>query len=424
MRLNEEIVMISMRKNILSLVVLSALSVVPVSSMNLLQPYNVLLRPGYNAKHCFQISMYAETSVADRGYANCRVNPLQIWNRTQDALSMLDGFNAATPIGQKRIEVDAEDDGVRGHFCVTGKLETPFAGAAVVRSFFRNNLALSAYLPFYVMRLRNVCWRDLTGTASDDDLRVRDYLTDHLFENVYELGDGLSLGNWKRQGVGDLTFMIDWFNDFEQRKPLLKNVRINWWLGLTLPTGLRQDEDKIMAVPFGTDGSVALPFGLGLDLSFVFNARVGFDVQLIHTFGNTRTRRIQTAQNQTEFLFLQKASVYKDYGLNQQFSLYGQLYKLFKGASLMLAYQFTKQGDTSIALKCETLFSNAIANASENLKDWTLHQIFIRGDYDFGAHLNDDVPVVPRLELYARIPFNGKRAVANTMLGANFAIDF
>lgn len=416
--------MISMRTNILRFFVVSVCCVSSAWSMNLLQPYNILLRPEYNALHRFQASVYAETSVADCAFNQCRVNPLQLWNSTQNSIAMLDGFDFETAIGQKRIEVDAEDDGIRGHFCVNGKLETPFAGAAVLRTFFQETWSFSAYLPFYFMRLRNVCWHDHTGIVSDDDLRVRDFLTDDLFDTVFELGNGLCLGDWKRQGIGDLTLMLDWFNDFEQSKPLLKNVRINWWLGLTMPTGLRQDEDKILALPFGTDGSVALPFGVGLDLRFAFYVNAGFDVQLIHTFGNTRIRRIQTAQNQTDLLFLQKACVYKDYGLNQQFSLYGQLHRFARGASLMLAYQFTKQGDTSIALKCETRFSNTIANASESLKDWTLHQVFIRADYDFGAHLRDESPLVPRLELYARIPFNGKRMVANTMLGMTIAVDF
>lgn len=393
--------------------------------MNLLRPYDSLIRPMYTHNYPWQASVWAEFGISDKGYNsdNHTTNVLRIWNDDQNALAMLDGFDDESTIGQKRIQIDASDDGVRGHFCVDADLKNRFSGMLAMRSFFKDTWSVSAYLPLYSMELEHVCFVDQTKDTTAQDLRVKDLLTDDFFANVCELGDGYDLSGWQRTGVGDLTLMLEWFYNFVQAKPMLKNVRVNWRLGVGLPTGLRQDEDKLFALPFGYDGAFSLPFGVGLDLHSAFYVRAGFDVQLTHVFGNTRTRRIKTSQNQTDLLLLQKQEVYKDFGLTQQFNLYAQLYRIFKGFSFMLGYQFLKHGADQIALCPGANFSGAVANSAEHLKEWTLHQLVVRADYEAGVHM-DDPSFYPRISLFAQIPFNGKRVAATRNLGLTFSLDF
>ncbi len=394
--------------------------------MNILRPYDTLIRPAYTNDYRFQVDLYAQGGVADKGYNadGCSTNALRIWSGDQDALAMLDGFPSSSTVGQKRIAVDANDDGVRGHFCVDGDLRTKFSGAVGLRAFFKEAFSISAYLPFYVMELDNVCWSDQTKSVSDEDERVKSLLTNDFFANVRSLGDGLDLGGWKRHGIGDITVLGEWFHDFPQPKELLKNVRINLRAGLNLPTGLREDEDKILAVPFGTDGALGLPFGLGLDLRYVFYLRAGVDVQLTHVFGNTRMRRVRTNENQTDFLLLEKMNVYKDFGLTQQFNLYVQIHKLIKQSSLLVGYQFIKHGTDELSLCSNPNFSSVVANGAEHLKDKTIHQIIVRADYDIGGHFGDHPSVYPRVSLYARFPFKGKRVAVTTDIGLTLSLDF
>ncbi len=393
--------------------------------MNLLRPYDSLIRPMYNNDHRWQVSLWAETGISDKAFNcdNCRVNALRIWNCDQDSLAMLDGFSDESVIGQKRIEIDANDDGIRGNFLVEGNLKNRFSGMIGARAFFKDTWSVSAYLPIYAMELDNVCWVDQTKNVSDEDARVKDLLTDNFFTNVESLGNGLDLTGWKRSGVGDLTVLLEWFRDFPQAKPMLKNVRVNWRAGLGIPTGLRQDPDRVFAIPFGYDGAFSLPFGLGLDLHFAFYLRAGFDVQLTHVFGNTRLRRIKTSDDQTDLLLLEKMEVYKDFGLTQQFNLYAQLYKVFKGFSCLIGYQFIKHGKDEIALCAGSDFSAATANNAEHLKEWTMHQIVVRADYDIGSHF-DEPPIYPRLSLFAQLPFNGKRVAVTSNIGLTLAFDF
>ncbi len=416
--------MITIKKQILLFFVVWG-SVQQMYGMNMLRPYDTLIRPAYTHNYPFQFSLFAQVGFADKAYNDdsCS-NALRIWNCDQNALTMLDGFPSTSAVGQKRIEIDANDDGTRGHFLVSGDLKSHFSGALGIRTFFGESWSLSAYLPMYSMELDGVCWQDQTKNVSDEDARVKSLLTDNFLANICSLGEGLDLGGWKRTGIGDLTVFGEWFHDFPQPKPLLKNVRVNLRAGLSLPTGLRQDEDKILAIPFGNDGAVGLPFGVGLDFHFIFYLRAGFDVQLTHVFGNTRSRRIKTNENQTDLLLLQKMDVYKDFGMTQQFNLYAQAYKFVKGFSLLLGYQFLKHGQDEVSLCANSSFSSTVANDAEHLKERIIHQVVLRADYEIGSLFSDESRIYPRISVYAQLPFNGKRVAVTSNIGLTIGIDF
>ncbi len=409
-----------MKKRILYLLLLSSAS---TEAMNLLRPYDTLIKPMFIPGYCFQVDTYGETGIKGTGYNSngSSVNVLRIWNTEQDALAMLRGFPVTSPVGKLLSQIDANDDGIRGHFCIDGDLKMHFGGLFSAGYNFCDDWVVSAYLPIYATELTNVCFKDLTQDVTAEDIRVKELLTNSICQNVAELGC-LDLSGWKRIGPGDLTFFLAWYRDFPQMKPLLRSVRLNWRLGLGIPTGFRWDEDRLFAIPYGYDGSVSLPFGVGLDLTFAFHVRTGFDVQLTHVFGNTRSRRIKTDISQTDLFLLQKAQVYRDPGIIQRYNLYFQLFRVVKGLSFMLGYQYYKQGADVISLE-GNIFSQAVANSAIKLDEWTMHHIVVRADYDFGFHVDDDA-WRPQFELFARMPFNGKRVAVNTTIGAVFSVSF
>ena len=395
-------------------------------AMNLLIPYDTLIRPDYDARHRFQIAVFAEGGFKRAKGFDCegdRVDVLRIWQPEQNALAMLEGFAPTSAIGQLLTRLDANDDGVRGHFTVNGQLDLDFSFALATRFFFADTWSLNVYLPVYKMQLKDVVWKDQTKNVTEADRRVKTLLTDDFFANVNKLGDGLELQDWKRSGAGDLTVLLEWFRDFYQHKPFLKNVRVNWRAGLSIPTGLRTDEDKIFAIPFGNDGAFAIPFGVGLDLTLGKYVKAGLDVQLTHIFGNTRARRIKTDVDQTELLLLKKTEVHRDFGLTQRFNLYVQFYKLVKGLSFKVGYQFKKHGDDEFALKTNA-FSPEVANAAVRLEEWTMHHIITNTSYDFGVHLDEDSRIRPQISIFTRIPFNGKHVALIPTVGATFSLDF
>jgi hypothetical protein len=392
--------------------------------VNTMWPYDTSIRPTFNNQRAWQLAFYTEGGYEDaKGFNDDgeRVNPLRIWNRQQNALAMLEGFNENSAIAQLRTALMDCDNGIRGRFDVCGDLKLNFSTAFAARFFFANDWSLGLYLPVYQMTLKDVNFVDLTPNLDNLDKLVHTLLTDHLAENVKTLGC-LDLCPWQRTGTGDLTLLLEWFRDFYQNKPFLKCVRVNWRLGIGFPTGLRENENLIFAIPFGYDGAVSMPFGVGLDLTLGKNFKCGIDIQLTQIFGHTRTRRIKTDIEQTELLLLQTARAFKDYGIVQRFNLYAELYRFCKGLSFKVLYQFLKQGDAELSLKTQQ-FSNNIANTSPRLEDFTMHHIITKFTYDFGYHYPNG-RTRPELGLFTRTPFNGKNAALIPTVGFVASVDF
>jgi len=417
--------MIGIKKITYSLIIFFGIWGSGTQAMNLLRPYDTLIRPPFVGDRTWQIDFYGEGGLGTKAFcADGEVcDALRIWQPEQNALKMLQGFPEDSRISQLRNQLDADDNGKRGHFLVSSDFDLKYSLALAARVGFLKDFSFAAYLPFYSMELKNVRWHDQTQDITDEDIRVKQLLTDDFFALVQELGCGLDLCGWKRAGIGDLTFMLEWFRNFPQAKPLLKNVFINWRVGLALPTGKRADEDKIFAIPFGNDGATSLIFGLGIDLLFGSCFKAGVDVQLFHLFDTTRVRRIKTDRNQTELLLLEKAEVHIDYGLEQRFNLFFEFYRFYHGLSFKVGYQFFKRGDSHASLICND-FSTNIANTAVSLEDFTMHEMIPKLTYDFGADLSPDACTRPYLSLYARLPFNGKNVVLARTVGVVLAIDF
>lgn len=392
--------------------------------VNSMWPYDTLIRPTFNNLNRWQLAFYAEGGFHNaKGFDDEQsvANPLRIWNCQQNALAMLEGFPKESAIGQLRSALLDSDNGIRGRFFVDGDLQLNFSTAFAANLYFANDWRIGLYLPVYKMTLKDVAFIDQTPNIDNLDKLVHELLTDHLAENVRLLGC-LDISGWQRTGVGDLTLLVEWFRDFRQNKPFLKNVRVNWRWGIGFPTGLRENEDLLFAVPYGYDGAVSMPFGAGIDLTLGTNFKCGIDIQLTQIFGHTRTRRIKTDIQQTELLLLEKTTVFKDSGLVQRFNLYVELYRFLYGLSFKIGYQYLKQGDAQYSLKTQD-FSNNIANTSRRLDDFTMHHLIPKFTYDFGYHWPEG-RVRPELGLFMRLPFNGKNVALFPTIGGVISVDF
>lgn len=397
-----------------------------MDAMNLLRPYDPLVRPDPYTKKNVGVFVWGEAGLKHAQGFNCdgRIsNVLQIWNERQDALTMLNGFDACSDVGQLRILVDATDDCVRGNFKVQGDLELLYGGAAGLQYYFYPGIWAGFYVPFFSQKLSNVFWQDLTQDVTVADARVRQFLTSDIFTLVNQLGDGLDLFGWTRTGLGDATFLLEWFKVYPQARPVLSEIALDGRFGFSVPTGLRADEDKIFALPFGYDGAFAVIAGGGLRATWGNMLRAGFDIELQHAFGSTRCRRIKTCSDQTELLLLAKTSAYKDFGLNQRYDLYAQFFNFLGGLSLMAGYQYYKHGEDRLSLSNYD-YSNSIANTAISLEEWTRHEMVFNVRYDFNYHLGDCAPVIPHCSGFVRLPFNGKRVALFTTAGFEIGMYF
>jgi len=412
-------------KKLFLVLTVGALVHCPLSAMNLLRPWDTLIRPPLDQSRKVQIALFGEYGFAAHAYNKdgAKVNPLAIWDCSESTLAMIKGFSPNSPQGQLATRLSTvTDDGTRGHVEFHGDMMQA-SWAATMRAYFAKDWSLLVSLPFHHMSLKNVSYCDKTLSITEGDEDVKKLLTNDLAKNVYVLGDGLSLGSWERTGLGDTALFVEWIHDFEQAKIFLKNVRVNWRLGGTIPSGKAADENKLMALPFGSDGAASIIAGFGLELLYGKNFKLGGDVELQKPFGNTRCRRIKTDTTQTNLLLLAKVDAYQDFAINQRFNLFFQFFEVLGGASLKVGYQYFKKGDDYLTLN-SLEYADATANTSRPLFDWTLHQAVLVADYNIGKHFEKDAVCLPRVSLFSRIPFNGKRVIASPTLGAMFSLDF
>lgn len=395
--------------------------------INFFRPWDINLRPPEWCGNPLQITGYYEGGIKSFGFNsdNQAVNVMQIWSSTQDSLAMLKGF----PDTSKETEFltnileDPQDDGVRGHFNVTGNFNL-FANAVFcARYHVPHNITIGAFLPILSMRLHDVKFTDLTQEATLEDELVKKNLTDNFLTNLQQFDPMLNLRGWRKTGLGDMALMGEWLQYFPQPKEYLKNVGLNVRAGVTIPTGVRTNIDDILFVPFGFDGSWGLFFGGGIILNWFDHIRAGVDFEFLTLFGDTRTRRIKVQKDQTEFLLLAKAPVHTEYGFTQRYNLFGELYRFYRGLSASVIYQFWQHNDDRLALKTNQ-FSNQIANTATSLQEWTIHQFIFKVDYDFQCDLDDSSRIKPQIQFFYKYPFNGKRALVVQTIGAGITFNF
>jgi hypothetical protein len=397
--------------------------------INLFKPYDMMIRPYADYTECIQSYVTAEFGVGAAQAWNSEgktSSPLTIWQNKQCGLEMLEGFPAQSKPTELLTSINANAADDRGKLCINADVHLDIAGAGVFRYFFLNELAVSVYLPFYRYRLTDLCIIDLTARnnpPSPQDFRVQTQLTDPtVFVPVVQEIGCFNIQTWERTGLGDITFFVDWQRIFPQAKPVLTAVMVAARLGLSAPSGKHEDTDLLFAFPFGNNGSWSIPFGFTLETTFINYIYAGFDIELTQIFGRSNAERIMTAHNQTDLILLQKGQMYRDPGIEQQYSVFFGLKNLPEGLNFRAVYQYRKHGNDVIS-PFDNCVNGAIASEALSLEESTLHQAIIRLDYDFSAIMEDPC-VAPQLELFARIPFNGKRSVGNTTLGFAITVDY
>ncbi|MFT6765464.1 MAG: hypothetical protein ACJAZS_000341 [Alteromonas naphthalenivorans] len=412
-----------MKKQFLLLVVLG-FATQGAARSNILRPYDVNMRPNYWQKNEKKLSITSAFGFTQksRNADGDKVSSPQYLHADQNALAMLKGMGSTTEAAALAQQINVNgDNGVRGHYVVTGDYQAPLNIVLAGHYHFWNEWTISAFVPFYQMKFDNVSWVNQTKNVTGDDALTRSLLTDNFFSKVSQLGDNLNLEDWKQTGIGDGTLMVSWVRKFFQNRPWLRQVNVNARAGISFPTGIKKDENKAFSLPFGNDGAYAIPFSAGLDLRFKDWCWAGVDISFEHIFSHTKDRRIMTDVSQTNYLFLQKSSTRKEYGFVQMFNLYVEP-QITKALSVRCAYQHTKHGDDKLFVLSED-FSSITANKAAELEEWTTHNVFIQGKWD-KEQSNPDALFKPQASVFAQIPFNGRRSLQTAAVGLSISLGF
>ncbi len=395
--------------------------------INFFRPWDINLRPPEWCGAPLQVTGFYEGGIKSWGYNahNNAVNVLQIFDATQDSLAMLQGFPPDSIESQffNNVLLNPQDDGIRGHFKVTGDFSLLANAVLCARYHFCHNIMVGFFVPVLSMQLRNVQFTDLTKDLTLEDEIVRENLTQNFVQTIKLFDPELNLTGWRKTGFGDCVLLAEWLRFFEQDKEYLKNVALNVRGGVSFPTGFKTDVNDIFFIPSGFDGSWGLIFGAGLILNWIDYVRAGVDFEFLTLFGNTRVRRIKVSPGQTDLLFLAKARAHTEDGFTQRYNIFGELFRFYRGLSASVIYQYWKHSEDRLALFTND-FSTQIANTAHNLQEWTIHQFIFKIDYDFQEDIDQMSWFKPQLQLFYKLPFNGSRAVVAQTVGFGITLNF
>jgi hypothetical protein len=389
-----------------------------------LRPYDINFIPTYWIGQSSQLSLFGSFGLSSKAYDSNGddVSSAKFLHQDQNALAFLKGApldSEAADIAQQ-INVQG-DDGVRGHYNVTGEYKVPVNIGFGFHYHINNDWTFHATLPIYYASFKDVVWTEKTKNVTADDALTRSLLTNNFFTNVSRIANGLNIEDWQETGFGDLTLSMAWMRRFLQEKEYLKEVGIRLYGGFTFPTGKAKNEDKAFSIPFGNDGAYSFPFGASIDLYFKRLIKVGVSAEFEHVFSQRKNRRIMTSVDQTNFLFLTKADARKDYGTTQKFTVFAEP-NLGKGLTLRLAYHHTKHGEDKLYVISNS-YSSVIANKAAELKEWTTHHVLAQLKWD-RHKVNEAAKWQPQISIFGKFPFNGKRSLQTTSVGFSFALGF
>lgn len=398
-----------------------------VIPFNLFEPYDVLIKPQRPANRVVDMFVAYEGSFKTRAFmgdddlgmtSSCdtKGNVLQLWQKRQDAIAAFKGAPFESAIGQQAQLLNINDDNTtHGIYTPCGTLKVPANLMFGLQVRLPHQITLAAYVPYRIVELTDVVWRQ-----HNEGLLFENLITPDLIKTIEKVG-GMNLRGWKRHGFGDLMLQAEYYFHRPQAKPYLKNVGLELRGGLSLPTGLAQDPDRLLAFSFGNDGGVGILAAARLELWFIHNIRFGIDVQLLNLFGNTQCRRIKSDPAQTDLLLLTKISTFKNPGLMQHFTLYLDKVYFWRGFSMQLAYQYSKRSDDQLFI-CNELYNINVVNDAEYLQEWTAHNLIFNLKYEWD--IMGQQRCKPMLSLFVKYGFNGKRAILADTAGINLSLAF
>lgn len=364
----------------------------------------------------WRISAQGEGAITTHGHnlLGETVNILQIWQADQSSLNALRGFDPSTQIGRLDAQLNsANDDGIRGHMLPNAKLEL----SKICLSFkykLPKHLNLNLFVPVFKMKLSEISWVDQTKSISFTDALTKTKLTNDFTGNIEQLSGGLNIhSGWEKMGFGDTELTLQWQRTFRQPKPILKAVQLGLYGGLSLPTGKHTNENQLLSIPFGNNGSTGLLFGGNIQVQWWSHLRAGINASFMELFGTTYDRRIKTDPNQTDLIFLAKVPTRTEWGFTQQFTLFLENYRLWQNFSAKVAYNYIKHNQDRLKILDEN-YSSEIANTAVSLQEWTQHSAIFTLSYT-GKCL---------ATIYYKHPFNGKSTLQSRIIGGSLGINF
>ena len=361
-----------------------------------------------------------------------RRNMLAIYNDSESVLKMVEN-----PLGKAK-NAGAEnlfrqtiftgpftDDGTRGHVSMNAKLTqadmTMWAHYVLPIKEEWGWWGVGLYIPTTNRKISGLSFKDHTNNVYVSDRTVRAFIK-NIPQKLKTYGD-LSLEPETVTGFGDAVLHVDYVKDIRGiHHKVVDRASIYAGIGLMIPSGVQKDEDKLLSMPAGFDGSWGVPIKVGGWVDFKKYFQMGFDAHVLALLDRAKMRRLKTNVAQTDLFLLNKGHARKNHGLHWQAHWWAFASEFYKGFFAKASYQFVMHHGDSLFSKDEK-FKTDIINTANNLKGWYAHNLIVQVGYNL-TNTFDVTPIAPMISVFYKLPLAGKAIVDTDTIGGQIRVNF
>ncbi len=275
------------------------------------------------------------------------------------------------------------------------------------------------FLPVRNIKINDICFKDL----SPDDEEIPNNKNpmwlafQQNFDAILARYD-LSRAPINETGVGDLTILAGWANNYQETE-FLDFIDTTLKFGVLVPTGKTRNENQIFSIPLGYNGHVGVPFSGDVAIGLYDWLTIAGHLDGIFFASTNRNIRLKTAPSQNGIIKLAKGSADINKGALWSFGLSLKADHLYRGFSALMGYSFAAQRSDTV-FPCDSCFDSSIANCDETLQGWSMQTIHFLAEYDF---TKDDSRAGARLAAFYNIIVDGRRIFKTNMVGGILGID-
>lgn len=192
----------------------------------------------------------------------------------------------------------------------------------------------------------------------------------------------VSIDEYHNSTISDVTLLGGWTSNTET-SDVFDFIDTSLRLGVSIPTSKPQSTTSAFSLPAGYNGHVGIPAIASLAWGLYDWLTLGCHVKGHYFLKTNDLYRMRTDSHETGHITLRRGPAHKQLGNLWSIGTYLKADHIVRGFSLQFNYNYCIQEHAYLEPFDTQYFSSTTVNAAENLKKWSLHEIYCAAEYDF-----------------------------------------
>ena len=277
-----------------------------------------------------------------------------------------------------------------------------------------------AHLPIRHLKISDISYTDLSpidGNPNRSNPVWQNFLA--LFPSILAHYN-LSIDSRSKTGVGDLSTLIGWTNNYENTQEI-DYIDTTVRLGVLFPTGKKKNENQVFDIALGYNGHFAVPASISFAVGWYDWFTLGGHFGAMAFFKKTHELRMRTDCFQQGLIILATGYAQVRPGTLWEANAYVKADHFMCGISLLLGYSFVNKTRDTITPENVALFNPSLVNQTEQYLGWKMHTLQLMADIDLATH---EHPYRPYIGAFVNFVVGGRRIFNTTVGGIYTGVNF